>query len=296
MSIDNHNLSIASAKDTSIEVLRQLSVHPQLQVRSAVASNPNTPIQILKELADTRFDVSAENVEADEYDEYDEQDRYLDFYTLLRVVARNHNCSESLLLKLDSYGDRQTEIAIAQHSNVPVSLLKKFASRQYFALNEAIAQNPRTPATLVEKLATEDNRKIRNLLKTHPNLSKKAIAIIDFMDRKPGTTVELLAQLAEDRRVHIQTRIVQYSLTPANILEKLIQNNIDAKTSGCHGDIPSLVIEHPNANTTVLEAFAEYLLEKNQLGHYQDNACQLRLSRQSGVKCSKSEILSPSSI
>jgi hypothetical protein len=243
----------------------------------AIVSNPMTPINILEEFVD--YSINTDN----------ENDDFYCFSTIFIAIARNKNASESLLLKLGSYDDYRIEIEIVQYLNAPVALLEKLANRQNRTINEIIAQNPRTPTTLVEKLATEDNSKIRNLLRTHPNISEKAIAIIDFIEGKSGITVELLAQLAEDSRVHIQTKIVQYPLTPANILQKFIQNNIDAKTNGFHGDIPSLVVEHPNVNTAVLETLAEYLSQKDryfsipEIGYYEDNACKIIADRRANL-------------
>ncbi len=48
--LDDNDFALASAVDTSVVVLEELSLHPQPEVREAVAINPNTPTEVLLKL------------------------------------------------------------------------------------------------------------------------------------------------------------------------------------------------------------------------------------------------------
>ncbi|MDZ8030454.1 hypothetical protein [Nostoc sp. DedSLP04] len=109
----------------------------------------------------------------------------------------------------------------------------------------------------MEKLAGENEKEIRDLVKNHPNVSETAIAIINFIEGKPGTSIDLLERLASDRRASVRRLVAAHPSTPAKVLEKLTQDT--------DPNVPPQAANNPNATSTVLEFFAEFLVKQHQL-------------------------------
>ncbi|MEH2126055.1 hypothetical protein [Nostoc sp.] len=316
--LDDNDFALASAVDTSVVVLEELSLHPQPEVREAVARNPNTPTEVLlklgKEFPDAitanpifnllllenpeshfvrlslaRSTTTSESaiaqlskIEDEEilcavarnpktplelleqlvesppafYDR-DNDGQYKVDNRLFIAIARNPNTSESLLLKLAESGISNIEMAIAENPKTPLSLLNKFANWRDFSMHKTIARNPQAPSAILEKLAGENEKEIRDLVKNHPNVSETAIAIINFIEGKPGTSIDLLEQLASDRRASVRRLVAAHPSTPAKVLEKLAQDTDEY--------VPFKAVNNPNATSTVLEFFAEFLVKQHQL-------------------------------
>ncbi|MBN3896573.1 MAG: hypothetical protein HWQ41_15300 [Nostoc sp. NOS(2021)] len=315
--LDDNDFALASADDTSVVVLEELSLHPQPEVREAVARNPNTPTKVLlklgKEFPDAitanpvfnllvlenpeshfvrlslaRSTTTSESaiaqlskIEDEEilcavarnpktplhileqlvenpprfWDRQRSSDRY-DFDRLFIAIHLNPNTSESLLLKLAESGSSNVKQAIAQNPKAPLSLLNQFADWRDSPMHLAIGRNPQVPSAILEKLAGENRNEIREMVKNHPNVSETAIAIINFIEGKPGTSIDLLEQLASDRRASVRRLVAAHPSTPAKVLEKLAQDTDE--------DVPFKAANHPNATSTVLEFFAEFLVKQRQ--------------------------------
>ncbi|MBD2690405.1 hypothetical protein [Anabaena catenula] len=315
--LDNNDFALASADDTSVVVLEQLSSHPQPEVREAVAKNPNTPTKVLlklgKEFPDAitanpvfnvlllenpeshfvRLSLARSTTTSEEmiaqlseiedeeilcavagnpktplhileelvenpprfWDRERNSDIY-DFDRLFITIHLNPNTSESLLLKLAQRGSSNVKQAIAQNPKAPLSLLNQFADWRDYAMHLAIGRNPQVPSAILEKLAGENRNEIREMVKNHPNVSETAIAIINFIEGKPGTPIDLLERLASDRRASVRLLVAAHPSTPAKVLEKLAQDADE--------DVPFKAVSHPNATSTVLEFFAEFLVKQHQ--------------------------------
>jgi predicted regulator of amino acid metabolism with ACT domain len=330
--LDDNDFALASADDTSAEVLEELSLHPQPEVREAVARNPNTPTETLlklgKEFPDaitanpifnllllenpeshfvrlslarstttsesaiarlseiedeeilcavarnpkTPLHILEQLVENPPLFCEDENADESDFDRLFTAIAQNPNTSESLFLKIAQGRSWNVEIAIAENPKAPFSLLNTFADWRNFRMHKAIARNPQVPSAILEKLAGENEKEIREMVKNHPNVSETAIAIINFMEGKPGTSIDLLERLASDKRAFVRLLVAAHSSTPAKVLEKLAQDT--------DKDVPFKAASNPNATSTVLEFFAEFLVKQRQLfspnqAMYERSAVQL---------------------
>ncbi len=329
--LDDNDFALASAVDTSVVVLEQLSLHPQPEVREAVAKNPNAPTEVLlklgKEFPDAitanpifnllllenpeshfvrlslaRSTTTSESaiaqlskIEDEEilcavarnpktplhileqlvenpprfWDRQRSSDRY-DFDRLFIAIHLNPNTSESLLLKLAQSGSSNVKQAIAQNPKAPLSLLNQFADSRDCVYHLAMGRNPKVPIAILEKLAGENDKKIREMVKNHPNVSETAIAIINFIEGKPGISIDLLERLASDRRASVLLLVAAHPSTPAKVLEKLMQN--------ADKDVLFQAAKNSNATSTFLEFFAEFLVKQYQLskqGIYQAIAIEL---------------------
>ena len=316
--LDDNDFALASADDTSVVVLEELSSHPQPEVREAVARNPNTPTETLRKLGKefpdaitanpvfnllllenpeshfvrlslarsttTSEDTIARLLEIEDEEILcavarnpktplhileqlvenpplfwdDENADESDFDELFTAIVQNPNTSESLLLQLAERGSFYVvKIAIAQNPKAPFSLLNKFADWRNFRMHKAIGRNPQAPSAILEKLAGENEKEIRDMVKNNPNVSETAIAIINFIEGKPGTSIDLLERLASDRRAFVRRLVAAHPSTPAKVLEKLAQDTDE--------DVPFKAASNPNATSTVLEFFAEFLVKQRQL-------------------------------
>lgn len=313
--LDDNDFALASADDTSVAVLEELSLHPQPEVREAVARNPNTPTKVLlklgKEFPDAitanpilnllllenpeshfvrlslaRSTTTSEDtiarlskIEDEEIllavagnpktplhilEQLESPPLYrdpefateCDFDRLFIAIAQNPNTSESLLLQLVQCGSSYVKMAIAQNPKAPLSLLNQFADWRNFSMHQAIARNPQAPSAILENLAGENEKEIRDLVKNHPNVSETAIAIINFIEGKPGTSIDLIERLASDQRASVRLLVAAHPSTPAKVLEKLAQDTDQ--------DVPFKAASNPNATSTVLEFFAEFLVKQHQ--------------------------------
>jgi hypothetical protein len=178
------------------------------------------------------------------------------------ALASADDTSVVVLEKLSSHPQPQVREAVAKNQNTPTkvllklgkefpnaitaNLLNKFANGGYW-MHKEIAQNPQAPSAILEKLAGENVKEIRNLVKNHPNISETAIAIINFIEGKPGTSIDLLEQLASDRRASVRQLVAAHPSTPVKVLENLAQDT-DKYVS-------FKAASNPNATSTVLKFF-----------------------------------------
>ncbi len=140
-------------------------------------------------------------------------------------------------------------------------------------MHKALARNPQAPIEILEKLAGENEKEIREMVKNHPHVSETAIAIINFMEGKPGTSIELLEKLASDKRASVRLLVASHPTTPAKVLEKLAQDKDEY--------VPFKAASNPNVTSSVLEFYAEFLVKQHQIvspskkAMYESSAVQL---------------------
>ncbi|WP_448266063.1 hypothetical protein [Nostoc sp. DSM 114159] len=265
-------LSLARSTTTSESAIAQLSKIEDKEILCAVAGNPKTPLHILERLVVEGPPLFCDHENADESD----------FDGLFTAIAQNLNTSESLLLQLAEDGSWNIKIAIAENPKTPLSLLNTFAD--WRGLHKTIARNPQAPSAILEKLAGENEKEIRDLVKNHPNVSETAIAIINFIEGKPGTSIDLLERLASDRRVSVRRLVATHPSTPAKVLEKLAQDTDE--------DVPFKAASHPNATSTVLEFFAEFLVKQRQRVS-PINGAKIRQYKESALELLKRSDITP---
>lgn len=179
-----YRLSLARSSTTPLETLTNLAQLPDEEILCAIALNPNTPVSILEQLV----------LHPPQIYDYDDPDG-TEFDRLFSCIANNPNTPESLLIQLAEHSGG-VQYAIAQNPKTPVAILEKFANWRNFTMHKAIVKSPNAPTAVLEKLAGEQAEEIRNLIKAHPNASQMAIAIVEFMEDKPGTPIDLLTKFA----------------------------------------------------------------------------------------------------
>jgi hypothetical protein len=238
-------LSLARSSTTSLETLAKLAKLPDEEILCAIAQNPNTPVAILEQLVQHPPQI---------YD-YDDPDG-TEFDRLFSCIARNPNTPESLLIRLAQHSSGSVEYAIVENPNTPAAILEKFANWRNSTMHQAIARNPNAPTAVLEKLAGEQSGEIRKLVKAHPKASDLAIAIVDFMEEKPGTPIHLLEKFAKHSSPSVRRLVADHPHTPSHVLELLSLDSAEY--------VPLKVAKHPNASATALEGVAKWLVTKYQ--------------------------------
>jgi Leucine rich repeat variant len=231
-------LSLARSSTISETALVRLSNIVDEEILCAIAQNPVTPLSILETLVHH----PPQLYEDPEWSDYDR---------IFASVAKNPNVSVELLTELVERGGNVC-YAIAENPKTPSKFLEQFAHWRNYDMHQALLQNPNTPASVLEILAGESHPKIETRVKAHPNASETAIKIVDFVNGRPGTPIEILEKLASDHRVEVRRLVVEHPNTPLSALEKLTQDQEKI--------IRLLVAHHPSLSSEALEILTSRLV------------------------------------
>ncbi|KJH72068.1 hypothetical protein [Aliterella atlantica] len=228
-------LSLARSTKTNPEVLAKLAAtekHDET-ICCAVARNINTPIDTLKSMVVTNWHWRDGNFPLHlTYEVLTNSSMpiaYLEELLCLSIGCEellwgfSHlpNLSLRMIEKLAENG--AVSPALVEHPIVQKSpiLLDKMARSSYDepALRK-ILKNPIILPSTVEYLAGYNSPAIRNIVIERSDVSKKALDIVLFMQKKLGTPIDLLNELAEDYR--FQKLLIDYPYTPSEVLEKTV--------------------------------------------------------------------------
>ena len=135
-------------------------------VRVSVAENPNTPVDVLMELA---------------------KDSYCD---VRRYAARNPNTPADVLTELAKDSDCDVRYFAAGNPSTPVDVLMELAKDSYWCVRRYAAGNPNTPADVLTELAKDSDYIVRRNAARNPNM--------------PGYEAEELQFMVKDTYVSVQ--------------------------------------------------------------------------------------------
>lgn len=159
------------------------------EIRSCVAANPNTPIEVLWKLGVEFPQQLLENpvlslllLESPNLIEEIPQQtlrRLFELETvpdylcqqllshpdsiLRRAIADSRDTSIKTLQHLARDSDRDIRLAVAKNPNNPVHLLEQWVQNSDFFVRPAVAENPNAPTHLLEGLARDSTQSIRKL-------------------------------------------------------------------------------------------------------------------------------------
>jgi hypothetical protein len=170
---------------TDPQLLRQISTSKDWELRQLVASNPNTPIDILWQLGI----------------DFPESILSNPIFELLQI-ERLHLVAEI---------PHETLTSLLQCERVPKNFMEYAVGQQDYSLWLAVAYNPYTSSTLLEKLAKKSRRQDRELIRAvaaHPNTPPHLLAeIIDI-----GTNIaQIVAENARTPVAVLEKILYQYS-------------------------------------------------------------------------------------
>jgi hypothetical protein len=174
----HHRIKVAKNPDTPLEILLQLAKDEDPSIRARVAENPNTPPEILARLAEDE-DAS------------------------IRIaVAKHPNTPPEILAQLAK--DLQWENVrrrVAKHPNTPPEVLAQLAKDEDRTVRVHVAENPKTPPKILIQLSKDKWGLVRRRVALNPN-----------------TPLETLFQLAKDEDVGVRARVAENPNTPLEIL------------------------------------------------------------------------------
>jgi hypothetical protein len=138
---------------TPSELLTVLAKHPHFEVRTGVASNPNTPLPVLLSLrVKGRYD------------------------TVNTVLAGNPMLPQSVLREMYNAGEG-SESSFASNPNLPEDLMRKIDKNNDFSnMNRiSLASNPKLPRDLLDKYLVDKNEAIRGHARSNPKLPQEIL-------------------------------------------------------------------------------------------------------------------------
>ena len=165
--------------DAPPDFLRHFAGNQAPEVRRAVASNANTPTDVLAQLASR--------------DQPQE---------VRMAVARNPNAPPEVLAQLaSSEQSLEMRMAIASHLNAPPAALTVLASRdRSLEVRMAVARNPNAPPDVLAQLANRDQPIVlRMLVARHPNAPPDVLTQL-ARDRDPQDTLAVITMAVAENR------------------------------------------------------------------------------------------------
>ncbi|MBE0467997.1 MAG: hypothetical protein IBX55_00515 [Methyloprofundus sp.] len=198
----NDKIKLAKSDHVSSSELAQLAKHQDLDVRKEVAGNFKTPPDVLIDLINDSWIVRsflAENpnspVElliklADDEDEY-----------VRSRLATNLKAPVDLLVKLSKDG-QNVRMSVAENIRTPVYLLIELACDRSWQVRMCVAINPNTPSDTLTSLSEDGHWGVQYRVAENPNTPIEAIiSIIERAKGSVGVSDNGLYEMARSRHL-----------------------------------------------------------------------------------------------
>lgn len=199
--------AIAGHPNTPVELLKQLAENEVEWVRSSVASNPKTPIDILNQLANDRKII------------------------VVKAVASNSNTSVNILERLAEHDDRDVVSSVASNNSTPIDILEMLAKNPSILVKVNVAKNSNTSLDILEKLAGDINVSVRDNIAMNIN-----------------TPVDLLERLARDQDLSVRASVARNINTPVILIESLSKDRSECMSKA--------VIGNPKTSAKIINSLA----------------------------------------
>ncbi|MBD2618943.1 hypothetical protein H6G37_12060 [Synechocystis sp. FACHB-898] len=257
---------IASHPNCPVDVLAQLALDDDLDVRICVAKNPNCPVELrLKLLTQLALDdgcwvricvAENPNCPVDVLTQF-----ALDNNSYVRRdVASNLNCPVEVLTQLALDDDYRVRRDVASNPNCPVDVLTQLALDNNSDVRIGITLNLNCPVDVLTQLALDNNSDVRIGITLNPNcpvelrlklltqlaLDNNSDVRID-VTLNPNCPVEVLTQLALDDS-YVRRGIALNLNCPVEVLTQLALDN--------NSDVRRGVASNPNCPVEVLTQLA----------------------------------------
>jgi Leucine rich repeat variant len=191
---------------TPCDELRKLADTYNGVVRKLVASNPNTPPDLLIEL----FIEHPHQVLKNPVIELlllENPDFFKQLYQTNPYIFNEDTLPSLFLDWAVNCSDEGIRKAIASNENAPEYCLVKLAQDTNVDVRCSVAENQRTNTDTLKQLAFDNNKKVRLAVAENSNT--------------PGCALLLLAA---DKSYEVRSKVAAHTKTPSDVLEKLIQD------------------------------------------------------------------------
>jgi hypothetical protein len=253
---------VASNPDTPPEILKQLSKHNNDSIKEVVAKNPNTPPETLSKLS--------------KYEAGRKVGGVMLISTIAYAVAKNPNTPEKDLIRLSQ--NSNYAIAVASNPNTPLEMLTNFSNSKDFWILDGVVSNPNTPLEILIKIFKKEARK-RNInagiyisFIRNPNVSLgllKQIYALTIFNRdvllklhahiamNPNLDQNLFDLLSKSRSQTVRYQLAKNPNTPQKILSKLSKSK--------NTSVSNAALKNLNSETNSLQEMVSSILPSNKL-------------------------------
>ena len=199
-----------------IEILREAVGDTDMMALKGLATNPNTPVDVLEVLSDRREPILDGPLSLNPACPAE---------TLVRIYETGHSAQEESDLK-----------RIAAHPNAPADLINRLAGEPWEDVREIVAENPLLSPETMRRLASDPADSVRYALADNPRLPLDILGILasdpDFevrckIARNDNTPLNVLRQLAFDPDSEVRYEVASSRKTPLDILRDLSED-VDA--------------------------------------------------------------------
>lgn len=212
---------VAVNPQTQIQILKLLAVDLGDTVRAGVALNPTTPIKLLKWLAEDSSNKVRKAVAANQNTPVKLLKQLAnDIGYVRQAVASNPNTPIKVLTQLANDENDWIRRSIALNHTTPVTLLEQLALDIQSVVRAAVAANMRTPVNLLRQLAHDQSWQVRHSVSNNPSTPWQITTI-------------LLKQLSTRHCLSFEELELDwgYYLDFANLLETQLVPNYDIHTT-----------------------------------------------------------------
>lgn len=157
---------VAKHPQTPLELLGELALDEEFRVRATVAGNLNTSLKtLLKELArSTKTCHTVAYLICGTSQDTPEKEDMLDLLATLSTWS-----VEAIVQQLIQMGHLKTQQFLARRRDLPIEAIEQLAQINDVEVQQAIAQNPNTPGHVLKRLAKSENLAIKGQVATNMN-------------------------------------------------------------------------------------------------------------------------------
>jgi hypothetical protein len=246
-------IAIASNINTPVHILEQLAGDRDGWVRRTVFQNPSTPNAVFQLFHEYEAAIANPHTSTAKLSEMAARE-----WEHTRIgVAAHGNTAPELLTKLATAKSWEIRAAVALNSNVPMQVLEELALDKRLGVRSAVARNGKTPASLLVRLLQDKKTDLRREIAKHPNINSAILELLvrdaDYYVRvgvveNVKTPVEVLAYLANDKDAYIRKHVARNPRATEAILLQL--------ASDSDSSVRQYVARNPNIPISVLMKLA----------------------------------------
>jgi hypothetical protein len=252
-------LAIAVDPNTPVQILEELANNLNQIVRCGIAMNPSTPINYLYALSNDTFYKNVRSFVAVNANLNIEiiQRLALDESSIVRSrIAMNSNTPVEILRLLSGDKNENVRHAVAFNLKTPSDVLKSLSEDTKAMVREGVAMNSSTPDEILNLIERDEfffHGIARNMTTTNDVLidlakhanSKVRQGVVGNM----RTPIATLCELAQDTNPNVRGEVASNSRTPVTVLEELAQDQ--------NPRILGRIAGNPNAPLTLLDRIAK---------------------------------------
>jgi predicted RNA-binding protein YlxR (DUF448 family) len=220
---------------TSSEELKKLAESYNPTIRKLVASNPNTPPDLLIELF-VEFPHQVLNNPVIELLLLENADFFKELYQNNPYVFNEDSLPCIFVEWAVNCSDEGIRKTIATNENTHESFLQQLAKDISVDVRYHVAENHCTNSDTLKKLAEDKSKKVRLAVAENPNTPKCS-----------------LLKLADDKCYEVRSKVATHTKTPSDVLEKLIHDS--------NGIVRFGAARNPNTPQKLVNQLLEKLLK-----------------------------------